>query len=69
MDSRDANIILALAGNRMNVSDAARKLYMHRNTVIYHINKVKKRTGFDPLDFYDLVKLVIVARSVLGEEA
>lgn len=58
MEERKANIILALADNRMNVSEAARALFMHRNTVEYHIRKIRQMTGLDPLNFYDLHKLV-----------
>lgn len=33
--------------NGMNVSETARKLYMHRNTLIYRLNKIYKVTGLD----------------------
>lgn len=33
--------------NNLNVSEAARKLYIHRNTLLYRIEKVKKVTGLD----------------------
>lgn len=58
MDKRDVEIILALADNNMNATETAKRLYMHRNTVIYHIVKVKKFTGLDATNFYDLHKLV-----------
>ena len=59
----DAQIVLALAENNMNESETARSLFMHRNTVVYHIGKVKKLTGLDPTNFYDLVELVQMARN------
>ncbi len=37
--------------NGMNVSLTARILYMHRNTLIYKLNAIKKLTGFDLRDF------------------
>ena len=37
--------------NGMNVSRTARRLYMHRNTMIYKINAIKKLTGLDLRDF------------------
>ena len=58
MDKRDAEVILALADNNMNESKTARVLYMHRNSIVYHTRKVKKVTGLDPTNFYDLHKLV-----------
>ena len=30
---------------------------MHRNTVAYHIERIKKITGKNPLDFWDLCEL------------
>jgi carbohydrate diacid regulator len=58
MDERGVEIILSLADNNMNETKTARELFMHRNTVIYHLRKVKKLTGLDPMNFYDLCKLV-----------
>ena len=37
--------------NGMNVSQTARKLYMHRNTLIYRLNKIQKTTGMDLRNF------------------
>lgn len=37
--------------NGMNVSLTARSLYMHRNTVIYKLNAVKRLTGFELRNF------------------
>ena len=31
----------------MNVSETARVLYMHRNTLIYRLNKISNETGLD----------------------
>ncbi len=37
--------------NGMNVSKTARILYMHRNTLIYRLNKIQSVTGLDVRDF------------------
>ena len=37
--------------NGMNISETARKLYMHRNTLIYRLNKIRKTTGIDLRNF------------------
>ena len=60
-------IILYLADNKMNVSAVARQLYMHRNTVAYHINRIKQITGKDPLNFYDLYRLVMLSKEERAE--
>ena len=58
LDERDANIILALAEKRMNATEVSRAVFMHRNSVVYHIEKIKRITGLNPLDFYDLHRLL-----------
>lgn len=68
LDERDAKITLALAESQMNVSEVAQKLYMHRNTIVYHIDKIWKVTGLNPRNFYDLLKLTCMARRMLGGE-
>ena len=37
----------------MNISETARRLYMHRNTLIYRLDQVEKRTGLDLRRFED----------------
>jgi DNA-binding PucR family transcriptional regulator len=48
----------------MNVCAAARRLYTHRNTLEYHLSKVKEETELDPHVFYDLVRLVEIAKEI-----
>lgn len=42
MNKEDAHIIVAMANHSMNVGEVARQLFMHRNTVTYHLDKVKR---------------------------
>ena len=35
----------------LNLSEGAKELYIHRNTLIYRLDKVEKYTGFDIRDF------------------
>ncbi len=42
----------------MNREQAARQIYMHRNTAGYRFERIKKETGLDPQCFYDLVALL-----------
>lgn len=58
----EAQIILKLADCNMSVSETARQMFMHRNTIVYHAEKIKRNTGKDPLNFYDLHELVQIAR-------
>lgn len=58
MTEQHRKLILTYAKCDMNRSEAGRKLYMHVNTVDYHLKKIKKETGLDPKKFYDLIKLL-----------
>ena len=39
----------------LNLSDAAKKLYIHRNTLIYRLDKIEKYTGYDIRNFNNAV--------------
>jgi carbohydrate diacid regulator len=67
LSTERCKIIIALADNKMNVSAVSRQLYMHRNTVAYNLEKIKQITGKDPLNFYDLYRLVMLAKEELAE--
>lgn len=54
-------IILAFAKANMQISATARNAYRHYNTIVYQIGVIKERTGLDPRNFFDLVKLVQLA--------
>ncbi len=56
--SFDPAVILAMAECNLNVSKAAKILYMDRTTVLRHIDKIHDSTGRDPRYFYDLVFLL-----------
>lgn len=61
MNEKDLRMILALANNDMRATETAYELGMHRNSILYRINKIKKNTGLDPMKFYDLRELVEIA--------
>lgn len=46
----------------LNLSEGAKELYIHRNTLIYRLDKVEKYTGFDIRDFNQaaLFKVIFV---------
>ena len=37
--------------NNLTVSETSRKLYVHRNTLVYRLEKIKKLTGLDLREF------------------
>lgn len=52
-DRETINTIEEFMDCGLNISDASKKLYIHRNTLIYRIEKIKKETGFDIRQFTD----------------
>lgn len=53
--------------NNLNVSKTAGKLYMHRNTLIYRMAKLKRLTGLDVSKFDDAVTFMILYRCYCNE--
>ncbi|MCL2035785.1 MAG: helix-turn-helix domain-containing protein [Oscillospiraceae bacterium] len=53
--------------NSLNVSETARKLFVHRNTLVYRLDKIKKMTGLDLRDFEDAIvfKLALMVKKYL----
>ncbi|ADL53524.1 PucR family transcriptional regulator [Clostridium cellulovorans] len=43
----------------LNISDAARRLYIHRNTLIYRLDKIKRETGYDIRNFKEATLFII----------
>jgi len=41
--------------NSLNISETARKMYLHRNTLVYRIEKVQKQTGLDVRNFEEAI--------------
>lgn len=44
-------------GNDLNLTDAATKLHIHRNTLIYRLDKTKKLINLDPRHFDDALQI------------
>ncbi|USG64955.1 helix-turn-helix domain-containing protein [Brevibacillus ruminantium] len=47
----------AFFDSNLNIGEAAKLLFIHRNTLIYRLAKIKERTGYDPQIFHDAVSL------------
>ena len=53
MDEDMINTIETFFKLDLNLSEAAKQLYVHRNTLIYRIDKIEKYTGYDIRKFND----------------
>jgi len=49
-----------LFDNSLNLSEAARRLYIHRNTLVYRLDKIEKSIGLDLRNFHDAVTFRIM---------
>ena len=45
--------------NNLNVSETSRQLYVHRNTLVYRLEKLEKSTGLDIRKFDDALTFKI----------
>lgn len=45
--------------NNLNISETARKLFVHRNTLVYRLEKIQKKTGLDVRVFEDAMTFKI----------
>lgn len=59
-DAELLSTCFALFENDLNVSLTARKMYMHRNTLIYRINKIEKTCGLNVSAFNDAVTFLLL---------
>lgn len=62
LDETDKETILAMADNDMCISKAARELFLSRPGMWHRLERMKKRIGLDPMNFYDLNKLLALVQ-------
>ncbi|MCL2618972.1 MAG: helix-turn-helix domain-containing protein [Defluviitaleaceae bacterium] len=58
MDQFDTEILVTVNKffeNNLNVSETSRQLYIHRNTLVYRLDKLQKQTGLDLRNFDDAI--------------
>ena len=53
--------------NNLNVSETSRKLFLHRNTLVYRLEKIKRLTGLDLRRFDDAIvfKVALMVKKYL----
>jgi len=55
LDEDTINTIQKFFENSLNISETARKLFVHRNTLVYRLDKIQKNTGLDLREFDDAI--------------
>lgn len=70
LDSETIGTIQKFFENNLNVSETSRKLFVHRNTLVYRLDKIKKLTGLDLREFDDAIifKVAMMVNKYLTSE-
>ena len=56
--------------NNLNVSETSRKLFVHRNTLVYRLEKIRKMTGLDLREFEHAItfKVALMVKKYLASK-
>ena len=70
IESLDAETLFTIQKffeNNLNVSETSRKLFVHRNTLVYRLEKIRKLTGLDLREFDDAIvfKVALMVKKYL----
>lgn len=68
LDEDTINTIQKFFENSLNISETARKLFIHRNTLVYRLDKIQKNTGLDLRQFEDAItfKIAMMVKKYLS---
>ncbi|MGE5328153.1 MAG: helix-turn-helix domain-containing protein [Deltaproteobacteria bacterium] len=69
MNEETVGTINKLFENNLHISEASRQLYLHRNTLVYRLEKIQKSIGLDLKKFDDAVifKIALLIREYLDK--
>ena len=59
LDEETLNTLNKFFENNLNVSETSRQMFVHRNTLVYRIEKIQKSTGLDLRSFDDALTFKI----------
>lgn len=70
LDEETNTVVNRFLQNNLNIAETARQLHMHRNTLIYRLDQIQKRTGLDLRVFEDAMtfKLASMVMNYLHTE-
>ena len=71
LDRETLSTIQSFFENNLNVSETSRKMFVHRNTLVYRLDKIKKITGLDLREFENAItfKVALMVRSYLNSKS
>ena len=59
-DEESISTVLSFFENNLNISETSKKIFMHRNTLIYRLDKINKLTGLDIRKFDDAMTMHVL---------
>ncbi len=70
LDRETLQTIQCFFENNLNVSETSRKLFVHRNTLVYRLEKIRKLTGLDLREFDHAItfKVALMVKRYLSTE-
>ena len=73
LDSLDRETLMTIQcffENNLNVSETSRKLFVHRNTLVYRLEKIRKFTGLDLREFEHAItfKVALMVKKYLNSK-
>ena len=70
LDKETLDIITKFFENNLNISETSRKLFVHRNTLVYRLGKIKKLTGLDLREFDQAIvfKVALMVNKYLSSQ-
>ena len=70
LDHETLSTIQCFFENNLNVSETSRKMFVHRNTLVYRLDKIKKMTGLDLREFEDAItfKVALMVKRYLSSK-
>lgn len=58
-EDEELTTVFTFFDNNLNISETSRQLYIHRNTLVYRLEKIQKKTGLDVRVFDDALTFKI----------
>ncbi len=70
LDRETLQTIQSFFENNLNVSETSRKLFVHRNTLVYRLEKIRKLTGLDLREFDHAItfKVALMVKKYLNSK-
>jgi len=70
LDKETLQTIQCFFENNLNVSETSRKLFVHRNTLVYRLEKIRKLTGLDLREFEHAItfKVALMVKKYLSSK-